>query len=144
MGNLLYLLTNAQEGVTAAGVHNNDIVTGNICAGNTLFIFQIIYTVVLIIQIAVPFVLIVLGSIDFFKSVVAGDEKEMKQKRKPFVQRLIAAIIIFIIPFIVSLIITTFFKDSKFGACWNEAKSNRTINIPTTDDILNNGSGKQE
>ncbi|MBQ3475875.1 MAG: hypothetical protein IJH20_06880 [Bacilli bacterium] len=128
MGNLINLLE----------VTNSDLIKGKPCepGSNTLFIFQIAYTVVLIIQIAVPFVLIVLGSIDFFKSVVAGDEKEMKQKRKPFVQRLIAAIVIFIIPFIVSLIITTFFKNSDFATCWTNAKD-RNIDIPTADNILN-------
>ena len=129
MGNLVNLL--AEE-------YTEGIVVGNICNGDTFFIFQTAYSVILIIQIAVPFVLIVLGSIDFFKSVVAGDEKEMKQKRKPFVQRIIAAIVIFLIPFIVSLIITTFFKDSEFGSCYSAAKSNRTIKIPSAEDVMNN------
>lgn len=117
------------------------ILSGDVCQGNTLFIFQIAYSVVKIIQIAVPFALIILGSIDFFKAVVAGDEKEMKQKRKPFVQRLIAALVIFLIPILVNLIISTFFADNSFGKCWNEARSNRTITLPSENDI-NGGSTK--
>ena len=133
MGNLFNILSNA---------HTNDIVTGDVCdtSSNTFFIFQIAYTVVLVIQIAVPFVLIVLGSIDFFKSVVAGDEKEMKQKRKPFVQRLIAAVVIFLLPFLINLIIKTFFSKSQFGDCWNKAVKNRTIKIPDAEDITGSGS----
>ena len=123
MGNIFNFL--------ATTFDENSLIAGNACGDqNTFFIFQIAYTVVLILQIAVPFVLIVLGSIDFFKSVVAGDEKEMKQKRKPFVQRLIAAIVIFLIPFIVSLIMNTFFPKVKFTKCWNAAKDNRSITIP--------------
>ena len=38
------------------------IVVGDICNGDTLFIFQIARSVIRIIQIAVPFVLIILGS----------------------------------------------------------------------------------
>ena len=114
---------------------------GGLCdkGSNTLFIFQLIRIVVLIIQIAVPFVLIVLGSIDFFKSVVAGDEKEMKQKRKPFVQRIVAAVVIFLIPFIVSLIITTFFDSTNFATCWKNARpgSDNPVNMPKVDDIVN-------
>ena len=127
------------------------IVVGDICNGDTLFIFQIARSVIRIIQIAVPFVLIILGSIDFFKSVVAGDEKEMKQKRKPFVQRVIAAVIIFLLPFLISLIITTFFSNSEFATCWKEAEpGHKAIHIPTAEEILkeknsngtnNNGSG---
>ena len=91
--------------------------------GDLLFIFQVARLVIRIIQIAVPFALIIWGSLDFFKAVIAGDEKEMKQKRKPFVQRLIAAIIILLLPSLVNLIIKSFASDTKFGDCWDAAKS---------------------
>ena len=122
---------------------NGNVLSGDICSGNTLFIFQIAYSVVKIIQIAVPFALIILGSIDFFKAVVAGDEKEMKQKRKPFVQRLIAALVIFLIPIIVNLIISTFFADNSFGTCWNTARTNRTIKLPSENDINGSSNSKK-
>lgn len=102
----------------------------------TLFIFQIARWVILIIQIAVPFVLIIWGSIDFFKAVIAGDEKEMKQKRKPFVQRVVAALIIILLPTIVNLILKNIASNTnnKFATCWSSAAPGDDITIPNDDD----------
>ena len=122
--------------VNPTGASSN-ILSGNICdpSSSLFFVLQIAYTVIRIIQIAVPFALIIWGSIDFFKSVVAGDEKEMKQKRKPFIQRLIAALVIFLIPIIVNLIIGTFFGDTTFGNCYDQVRNNRNIVIPNANSI---------
>lgn len=102
---------------------------------NTLFVFQIARWVILIIQIAVPFVLIIWGSIDFFKAVIAGDEKEMKQKRKPFVQRVVAALIIILLPTIVNLILKNVASNTnnKFATCWTNAAPGESIDIPDDD-----------
>ena len=61
----------------------------------------------LLIRIAAPFIIILLGSLDFFKSVIAGDEKEMKKSRGKFIKRLIAFILLIILPFIVQFIFST-------------------------------------
>lgn len=74
--------------------------------------------VVRILQIAVPVALIVLGSIDIGKAVIAGDEKKMKEAQKPFIKRVIAAIIVFLIPWIVSLIIGMV-GGKEWKACWS-------------------------
>jgi len=98
-----------------------------------LFIFQVARWIIRIIQIAVPFVLIIFGSLDFFKAIVAGDEKEMKQKRKPFVQRVIAALIIILLPTLVNLIMKNIAKNtnSRFAKCWDNAAPGRTTaNLP--------------
>ena len=62
--------------------------------------------VIRILQIAVPFALVIWGSLDWFKALIAGDEKEMKMKRKPFISRLVAAIVILVLPWLVELIAT--------------------------------------
>ena len=100
----------------------NEVSLG-VCSGDTLFVFEVARLVIRILQIAVPFALIIWGSLDFFKAVIAGDEKEMKQKRKPFVHRLIAAVIILLLPSLVNLIINAFAKDTQFGDCWKKAGS---------------------
>ena len=107
------------------------------CGANsdTLFIFKIARNIIRIIQIAVPFALIIWGSLDFFKAVIAGDEKEMKQKRKPFIQRLIAAIIILLLPAIVNVIMKNLAsnQNSKFADCWTNAGSDTSIEMPNVD-----------
>ena len=107
----------------------------NVCDNdNLIWIIQLLRIVIRIIAIAAPFALIIFGSLDFFKAIVAGDEKEMKAKRKPFVGRLIAAIIILLMPTIVRLVMKTIAKNSNntFATCWNEATSRGwNVRIPS-------------
>ena len=104
------------------------------------FIFTIAYTAIRGIQLLVPFALIIWGSLDFLKAVIAGDDKEIKQKRKPFIQRLIAAVIVLLLPILVNIIMKTLAKsaNNKFAACWNSVRTDTKINVPgdgkTTDD----------
>lgn len=107
-----------------------------VCDKDTLFIFQIARLIITIIQFAAPFALIIWGSLDFFKALIAGDEKEMKAKRKPFVQRLVAAVIILILPWIVNLVITTFTSNNDFKTCWKKASNFRNITLPQNDTDL--------
>ena len=88
-----------------------------------LWIIQLLRIIIRIIAIAAPFALIIFGSLDFFKAVIAGDEKEMKAKRKPFVGRLVAAIIILLMPTIVNIIMKTLASNSNntFATCWKKA-----------------------
>ena len=96
------------------------------CDSNTLFIFQIARVVIRFLQIAVPFALIIWGSLDFFKAVIAGDDKEMKQKRKPFIQRVIAAVIVLLLPMLVDIIMKNLAKDQEgwFVKCWKDSADN--------------------
>ena len=112
---------------------NTLAISTNVCEGDTLFVFQIARLVIRILQIAVPFALIIWGSLDFFKAVIAGDEKEMKMKRKPFIQRLIAALIVLLLPSIVNLIMKNIAKNQNntFVNCYNEAGGS-TITLPET------------
>ena len=75
-----------------------------------------------IIQIGIPILLILFGTIDMGKAVIAGDEKKIKEAQKPFVKRLISAIIVFLLPFIVNLAINLIVSDATaWKACWNAA-----------------------
>lgn len=100
-----------------------------------LFVFQAARWIIRIIQIAVPFVLIIFGSLDFFKAIVAGDEKEMKQKRKPFVQRVIAALIIILLPTLVNLIMKNIAANTnnRFATCWSNAAPGNDLKLPDDD-----------
>ena len=111
----------------------------DICGANSnlLWIVQLARIVIRIIAIAAPFALIIFGSLDFFKAIIAGDEKEMKAKRKPFIGRLVAAIIILLMPTIVNLIMKTVAKktNNNFATCWNAASNNGwSLNLPEIDD----------
>lgn len=95
---------------------------GNDTSANDTFlsIIGVVRTVVKVLQILVPIALILWGTIDIGKAVIAGDEKKMKEAQKPFVKRLIAAVIVFLVPFIVSIVMGYVGSD-EWKACWNEA-----------------------
>lgn len=58
------------------------------------------------IQIAVPIVLVIMGSLDLFKGVTAQKEDEMKKGQQMFIKRLIYAAIIFFVVVIAKLLIS--------------------------------------
>ena len=96
--------------------------------GSLQNIFALARLVVRILQIVVPIGLIVMGTIDMAKSVIAGDEKKMKEAQKPFVKRIIAAIIVFLIPYIVNLVINLVVSDaSEWKSCWDAAGNYKKI-----------------
>lgn len=66
---------------------------------------KLVHYAVLIIQVVVPILLILWGMLDFAKGVMASDEDKIKAGQKKFIQRLIAAIFVFLIVTIVNLVI---------------------------------------
>lgn len=59
-----------------------------------------------IIKIAVPIILIAFGIIEFTKAVFAGDEESMKKAQKSFIRRLFIAVLIFLTPTFVNLLLS--------------------------------------
>ena len=68
-------------------------------------VISVLYT---IIQIAVPIVLVIMGSIDLIKSMTAGKDEEIKKSQQILIKRLIAAALIFFVfvavKFLISLV----------------------------------------
>ena len=62
-------------------------------------------TIYLIIEIAVPVLLILYGMFDLGKAVIAQKEDEIKKGQSTFFKRLIAAVLVFFVSFIVKLVI---------------------------------------
>lgn len=90
--------------------------------GSLLNIMRLVRLVIKVLQIAVPVGLILMGTIDMAKSVIAGDEKKIKEAQKPFIKRIVAAIIVFLIPYIVNIAINLVVSDaSDWRNCWNTA-----------------------
>ena len=53
-----------------------------------------------------PVLVIVLGILDFIKAIGSDKDDEMKKAQGRFMRRLIAAAIIFLVPFIIEFILT--------------------------------------
>ena len=65
-----------------------------------------IHVIYLIIQIIVPILLVVFGSLDFLKSVSAPKDDEIKKGRQVFVKRVIAAVLVFFVFAIVKIVVS--------------------------------------
>ena len=65
-------------------------------------VISLIYT---IIQIAVPVVLVIMGSLDLMKGISAQKEEDIKKGQQIFIKRLIAAVLVFFVFVIVKVVI---------------------------------------
>ena len=65
-----------------------------------------VHLIIVVIQIAVPIILVILGMIDLFKAVTASKEDEIKKAQGMFFKRLVAAVIVFFAIAIVRLVIS--------------------------------------
>lgn len=69
-------------------------------------IMTLIGYVIEFIKIGIPIILIVLGMLDLGKAVIASKEDEVKKARKAFIQRLIYAVAVFAVVWIVQLVLS--------------------------------------
>lgn len=65
-----------------------------------------------VIWIAVPVILVIFGSMDLLKGVIAQKEDEIKKGQQTFIKRLIAGALVFFVFAIVQLVITAVAKSS--------------------------------
>lgn len=89
--------------------------------GSTLVnVIAIVRLVMNIICIAVPIIMILMGTIDLFKAVTAGKDGDIKEKQKALITRIIAGVLVFLVPTIVSVIMNLI-GVSSWRTCWNNA-----------------------
>lgn len=93
----------------------------DVCTGDLLNVMSLITTAVKILRIAIVAALVLWGTIDMGKAVIAGDEKKIKEAQKPFVKRLVSAVIVFLIPYIISIVMGLVTSDKSYQKCWNSA-----------------------
>ncbi len=100
------------------------------CEGIEPIVKLIKHGVLPIIQIGIPILLILMGSIDLGKAVLSSDDKEIKGATSKLIKRAIAAIAVFFVGMLVSLVMgwlgstgdTDIEGDSQnWGKCWDEA-----------------------
>ena len=91
----MYFLDAAYRDVTCGGLNG------------TTFSSQIpsmVHLIIVLIQIAVPVLLIIFGMLDLGKAVMAQKEDEIKKAQGVFVKRLIAAALVFFVVMIVQVV----------------------------------------
>ncbi|MBR2833386.1 MAG: hypothetical protein IKE75_03025 [Bacilli bacterium] len=85
-----------------------DTINTTICGGIEVpdTLFNAVSTIIRLIKIVVPILLIIWGMLDFAKSVVAKKEDDIKAYRKAFINRLISALLVFLVITIVQLAVS--------------------------------------
>ena len=84
-------------------------------------VFGLVGWVLLIIKIAVPIMLILVGMIDMTKAILGHDSDEISKAQGLLIKKAIAAVAVFLVVQIVIFIFTTIvgFTDWRHGACAN-------------------------
>ena len=93
----------------------------NFCA-TSVDVWKFIGEVVYVIKIFIPAIIILLGTLDLGKAVLAGDEKSIKEAQKTFIKRLIYGIAVFFIATIVKAVFGLAGVDTTTGdtkICWD-------------------------
>ncbi len=85
----------------------NSAVIDQVCGENSSMIqvWQAVSAVITILCIVIVVLLIVMGTVDMLKAVMAGKEDEIKKAQSTLIKRVIAAVIVFFIPLIVKLVL---------------------------------------
>lgn len=96
-----------------------------------LTLIRLIKVFVNLIKIAIPIGLIVFGSIDLGKAVIAGKEDEIKANQQILLKRLLAAVLVFFVTTFVELAMGLVGSEGdQWKDCWRAASK--------TDYIVNN------
>lgn len=97
-----------------------------VCEGGLLTIVGIIKKVLAVMQIAIPIILLLFGTIDLGKAVMAGEEKEIKAATSTLIKRAIAAVAVFLLFMVVS-VVTGWVGGEEWTKCWKSASTNVSI-----------------
>ena len=89
-----------------------------------LSITGIAKTVLRVLQIGIPIILLIFGTIDMGKAVMAGDEKEIKAATNILIKRAVAAVIVFLLFMVVS-VITGWVGGTEWKECWAAARNSK-------------------
>ena len=90
--------------------------------------------VILVIKIAVPIILIVMGMLNMATAVMEKKDDKIKDAQSNLIKKVIAAVIVFLIVTIVTLIFSTIMKQTDWqecAECINDPTANTTCEINT-------------
>ncbi len=90
-------------------------------------VFSILKSVVNLIKIFVPILLILFGTLDLAKAVIAGKEDEMKKAQSTLIKRVIYAAAVFLVVTLVQFVMSfvasnTGESENAWFSCYNASK----------------------
>lgn len=100
------------------------VLANGVCDNATMKdVMAVIKLLMNIICIIVPIIMIIMGTMDLFKAVTAGKDDDIKKKQQTLIKRIIAGVIVFLVPTIVSLL-TGLIGVEEWKDCWNSTGGN--------------------
>ena len=99
----------------------------NFCA-DTIIIWRVIGEIIHVIRLVIPVIIVIFGTFDLGRSVIAGEDKEIKKSQKLFIKRLIYGVLIFFLPMIVKAVFSLFdgnYLNSESKVCYECATNVR-------------------
>lgn len=78
--------------------------TTGVCEGKIKEPLKFIGKIVLIVKIAIPIIIIIFGVVDFFRAITGAKDDEIKKSARSLLFRVLAGVIIFLIPTIISVV----------------------------------------
>ena len=102
--------------------------------GGLLPLVKVVVSVIKVFMIVIPILLILYGTIDLGKAVIASEEKEVKAAQGRLIKRFIYAALIFFVPMLVGVVMNIISAgDTKdrtetgdtgsWSQCWQDANS---------------------
>lgn len=94
--------------------------------GGLLPIVKMLRKILNIVQIFIPILLILFGTIDLGKAVISSDEKEIKASQSRLIKRCIYAAAVFFVVLLVQIVMKIVASSGETGtnkweSCWNAA-----------------------
>lgn len=102
-------------GTGSGNTGDGEFNTENFCSGSVQGVFTTIGWVFFIAKILIPIVLIIFGSIDFGKAIIANKDDEIKKSAKSLVMRAVAGVIIFFIPTLLNFVVEIIGGDDLYN-----------------------------
>ena len=132
------LKTCSDTGATPVSVSSSQ--TGNVdfCA-STAKVWKIVGSIFTVFKILIPIILIITGSIDFGKALLSSDDNLFKAVKK-VITRLIIAVVIFLLPSLVTMVIGLFVGFSEDGVKEDYEYCKSCINSPSKCDTSKDAS----
>ena len=82
---------------------------------------KFIGNIVLVVKILIPIIIIAFGMIDFFRAIIGSKDDEIKKSTRSLIFRIIAGVVIFLLPTLVSFIFSLIDSwaniEGEFNAC---------------------------
>ncbi len=96
------------------------LIAADVCGDELKIIIGFIKTILLIVQIIIPILLIIWGTIDLGKAVIASKEEDIKKAQGMLIKRIIYAILVFLLVVIVNFAMGIVGNKS-WQSCWKGA-----------------------